>query len=182
MKLNQLLKICGELLNLNIPDGIFETEQEATDVRVVRLDAAFRHTYEEIFRDYASALRKTVVTATEGEVDLAPYNMCRVVSLTDGEGQNVPFRYGEQKLYTDRDGSFNMCYARLPDNLGWKDEVSMPSTRITPRIVAYGVARDYHTSLGDWQSAKQWDERFKNALQSACGKSASMHMPSRRWL
>lgn len=182
MKLSQLIKICGELLNLDIPSGAFSLPQTPSDSRVERLLAGFAQVYEEIYRDYASALCKTVVTSANGKADLSPYKLCRVVSLVDGEGRNVPFRYGEQCLYVKQDGSFNMCYARLPDDVDWNDEVTMPSPRITARILAYGVAREYHTTLGDWQEAKQWDERFKNAIQATCGKSSSMRMPARGWL
>lgn len=182
MKLSQLLQICGDLLDLDIPDAVFAASSASSDSRVVRMTVAFKQVYEEIYRDYASALRKTVVTAKDKKADVSLYKMCRVVTLTDGEGQNVPFRYGEQCLYTDRDGSFNMCYARLPEEVGWNDEVTMPTPRITPRIVAYGVARDYYTTLHDWQNAEQWDERFKNALRVACGKGAYGRMPARGWL
>ena len=177
MKLYDILTTCGEMLGLQLDDGLNES-----DARVKILVNCANFVYEELYRDYATALRKTVVEVTNGFADTSVYKLCKVISLTDGEGNEVKFRYGEGGIWVDEDGKYNMCYARLPDIIGLNDEVLMPSPRITERIFAYGTIREYYAATGDFAVAKQWDDRFKDALAVACSKTSSMRLPVRGWL
>ena len=178
MKLRQLIKECNEILDLKLPDESFGVEQ-GDDARISRLVGCFKAVYDELYRDYAPSLRKTVVQS-DGTVDLSAYRLCKVVSLVDGEGNSVPFRYGDNALIVEA-GKYNLCYARLPDDVSWDDEVVMPSPVIGERIVVYGILREYFASVNDWTNAKQWDNRYKDALQVACNKTVS-RLPVRGWL
>lgn len=182
MKLYEIIKTCGELLNLDFPEEYFGASAVVEDGQIKILINCANFVYEELYRDYATALRKTVVDVVDGFADTSSFKMCKVISLVDSEGNDVHFRYGDGGIYVDADGRFNLCYARLPDTLGWNDVVLMPSPRITERIFVYGVAREYYATLGDWVNAKEWDERFKAALQVACSKTTSMRLPVRGWL
>lgn len=183
MKLYEILKTCGEILALDLPDEYFSSEvSEVTDARAKILVNCANFVNEELYRDYATSLRKTVVYATDGFIPTAALKMCKVISLTDSQGVEVKFRYGDGGVYVSSDGRYNVCYARLPDILGWLSEVTLPSPRITERILVYGIVREYYAVLGDWANAKQWDDRFKDALQVACCKTSSMRLPIRGWL
>lgn len=181
MKINEIIKMSSEILNLNLPTELFDEEMPDDNMVRILLNSC-NFVYEELYRDYATSLRKTVVEVIDGFVDTSVYRMCRVISLVDAEGNDVTFRYGDGGLYVDADGKYNLCYARLPDVLGWGDEVCMPSPRITERMFVYGVVREYYAVTGDWTLAKQWDTRFKDALQVAGVKTSSMRMPVRGWL
>ena len=181
MKVNEIIKMSSEILNLDTQDVDFDGEMPDNNLIKILLNSC-NFVYEELFRDYATSLRKTVVKATGGFVDTTLYRMCRVISLADAEGNEVSFRYGDGGLYVETDGKYNLCYARLPDVLAWGDEARMPSPRITERMLVYGVVREYYAVTGDWALAKAWDERFKDALQVAGVKTSSMRMPVRRWL
>lgn len=182
MKLKEMIKTCGKLLSLELADGYFETDDAPSNNSIVTtLLTCFEQVYEELYRDYASSLRKTVVESENGVIDLAGINLCRVASLLDGEGNNVPFRYSDKSISVAYDGKFNLTYARLPDKAGWNDELVMPSPTISERVLVYGVMREYLAAVNDWATARQWDERFKNALQAANGKNTSMRLPVRGW-
>lgn len=182
MKLKEVIKACGDLLSLELAASYFDNDvAPANNSFVDKLVTCFEQVYEELYRDYAAALRKTVVEAVNGVIDLKGFRLCRVISLVDEEGVSVPFRYSDDALLA-RDGKYNLTYARLPDPVGWNDELVMPSPRIGERVLVYGVAREYLASINDWATARQWDERFKNALQAASGKTASMRLPVRGWL
>ena len=181
MKLNEIIKMCSEMLNLDLPD--VNSGSDLPDIHIVKiLQSCANFVYEELYRDYATSLRKTVVDVVDGFADTSVYRMCKVIALTDGEGNDVKFRYSDGGIYVEADGRYNMCYARLPDVIGLNDEVVMPSPRITERIFIYGIIREYYAALGDWVNAKQWDERYKDALAVACGKTSSMRLPVRGWL
>lgn len=184
MKVNQLIKICAEMLQLATDDQVFESDEtQAMQNRDVKtLVNACNFVLEELYRDYATSLRKTVICVKDGFADTSAYKMCKVVSLVDAEGNNVAFRYCDNGLYVQKDGCYNMCYARLAGDLGWNDEISLPSPRITERILAYGIVREYYSVTGDWYNAEKWDERFKDALQVSMTKPSPMRIPARRWL
>ena len=180
MTVNEIIKLSSEILNLEFPNEYFDGEMPADNVVKILLNSC-NFVYEELFRDYATSLRKTVVEVKDGFVDTSLCRMCRVISLVDEEGNDVKFRYGDGGLYAE-DGRYNLCYARLPDVLRWGDEVHMPSPRITERMFVYGVVREFYAVTGDWALAKEWDTRFKNALQVAGVKTSSLRMPVGRWL
>ena len=181
MKTNEIIKMSSEILNLELDEESFgEVMPDDNTVRVLLNSCNF--VYEELFRDYATSLRKTVVEVVNGFADTSAYRLCRVISLVDANGNDVKFRYGDGGLYVNEDGKYNMCYARLPDVLGWGDEVMMPSPRITERMLVYGIVREYFAVKGDWSQAQAWDTRFKDALQVAGVKTSSMKMPVGRWV
>ena len=183
MKVKDLLKLCAEMANLPFPDEENIAKEVAEVGSCVRqLLNCCNFTLEELYRDYSGSVRKTVVEVVDGFADTSAYRLCKVISLVDSEGRDVKYRYTEGGLNVDGDGKYNICYARLPDDVGVGDEVKLPSPRITERILAYGILREYFTIVGDTHTASQWDERYKDALRIADVKSSSMRMPVGRWL
>ena len=183
MKVNELLKLCAEMGNLDFPTEYdLDTQLNTQGSCARRLLNCCNDTIEELFRDYSSSIRKTVVEAVDGFADTSEYKLCKVISLVDGEGNDVKYRYTEGGLQVEKDGRYNLCYAKLPSELTVYDDVVLPSPRITERIVAYGILRDYFTMEGDFASAAQWDERYKDALRTVEVKCSSMRMPVGRWL
>ena len=182
MKVKELLKLCGEMANLNPSEEEIESEAEEQGSSTKRLLNCCNFTLEELYRDYASSVRKTVVEVVDGFADTSGLKLNKVISLVDGEGNDVKYRYTEGGLSVDGDGRYNLCYARLPNDVGLEDEITLPSPRITERVLAYGILREYFTVIGDTLTASQWDERYKDALRIADVKSSSMRMPVGRWL
>ena len=183
MKVKELLKLCGEMGNVAFPDDSeIESELETQGSKVRQLLNCCNFTLEELYRDYASSLRRTVVEVVDGFADTSCFKLSKVISLVDGEGNDVKYRYTEGGLSVKEDGKYNLCYARLPNDVGLEDEVTLPTPRITERILAYGILREYFTVAGDTFTASQWDERYKDALRIADVKSSSMRMPVGRWL
>ena len=183
MKVKELLKLCSEMGDIEFPeDSQLDTELNTQGSCARRLLNCCNNTVEELFRDYASALRKTVVEVVDGFADTSEYKLCKVISLVDGEGNDVKFRYTDGGLSVEKDGKYNLCYAKLPNELNIGDEVVLPSPRITERIVAYGILRDYFTTVGDKAAAAQWEDRYKDALRVTDVKSSPMRRPVGRWL
>lgn len=184
MKLSEIVKTCSEIIHCDLDDECFAApySQICSNNVIKTLVNGCNFVLEELYRDYATALGRTVVEVVDGFCDTGCYKLSRVISLLDGEGNNVKFRYGDGGLYVERDGKYNLCYARLPGEVGWDDDVRMPSPRVTERILIYGVIREYYATQGDWYNAKQWDGRFKDALRVADVKSSTMTMPVGRWV
>lgn len=138
-------------------------------------------TLEELYCDYATSIRKTVVKVENGFTKLDGLRLNRVISLKDGDGADVRYRYSDDGLQA-ADGTYNLTYARLPEQVEAADELLLPSPRITPRIFVYGVLKEYYFAVNDSVFADIWEERYKDALKIANVKQSRMQMPQRRWL
>ena len=182
MKVKELLMLCAEMGNLNLDVNTFENDAKVVGACARQLLNCCNFVLEELYRDYASAVKRTVVEVADGFVDTSSLNLCKVISLVDGEGNDVKYRYAEGGLSVNGSGKFNLCYARLPSALGLKDDIALPSPRITERVLAYGILREYFTIIGDTYTASQWEERYHGALRIADVKNSTMRMPARRWL
>ncbi len=181
MKLKELIQKCSELLGLELSRSYFQATSQPQNTYIDKLVACFDSVYEELFRDYASPLRRTVVQSADGVVDLSGLRLNKVVSLTDGEGRDVPFRYSDNALSVGRQGSFNLCYSRLPDDVAWDEEIKLPAPYLSDRLLTYGIMREYLCTVGDWSAAGMWDERYRTAITAACSKTTSMRLPVGRW-
>lgn len=183
MKVKELLNLCGEMANLDFPDEeSVESEAERKGSVVRQLLNCCNFTLEELYRDYAGSIRKTVIDVVDGFADTSQFRLCKVISLVDGEGNDVKYRYTEGGLSVAEDGRYNLCYARLPADVTLDDEITLPSPRITERVLAYGILREYFSVVGDASTAMQWDERYKGALRIADVKVSTMRMPVGRWI
>ena len=182
MKVKDLIMLCAEMGCLDVDEGAVSDDATAGGTCTRQLLNCCNSTLEELYRDYASSIRKTVVEAVEGFIDTSQLNLCKVISLVDGEGYDVKYRYSEGGLRVKEDGRFNLCYARLPGSVGLDDDIPLPSPRITERILAYGILREYFSINGDAYAASQWEERYRGALRIADVKSSAMTLPTRRWL
>ena len=182
MKVKELIVLCAEMGCIYLPLDTYSTDVETVGTSARQLLNCCNFVLEELYRDYASSIRKTVVEAKDGFIDTSLLKLCKVISLVDGEGNDVQYRYVEGGLTVKKDGKFNLSYARLPIEVNIKDEVTLPSPRITERMLAYGILREYFSINGDTSTASLWDERYKDALRIADTKISSMRMPARRWL
>ena len=82
---------------------------------------------DELYSNWATAVDKAIVTSTNGIIDTQHLSLNKVISLTDSQGQSVPFRYTERGLFVDCDGTFNLTYTKLPTHVGWNEEFASPS-------------------------------------------------------
>lgn len=156
-------------------------ENVSPDEKYKSLVSCCNFVLEDLYRDYATDCRKTVVEVKNGIADVSGLNMCRVLSLADSSGNSASFTYNSQGLLAETDGRYNLTYARLPQTLTYVSEVVLPDPRITYRIFIYGVIAEYLKRRGDYQKSAVWNDKFVTALSAAYRTCAGV-MPVRRWL
>ena len=183
MKVLEILKLCNGMADLQLPERYFAEQSDAlADERITKLVYCCNSLLEQLYCDYATALKKCTLVATDGFADTSGLDFNRVVSLVDSNGNNVRYRYTKGGLSV-ADGTYTLTYASLPQRVGWTEEVEMPSPRITPRIFAYGCLAEYFFSVGDVGQSSLWNDKFLNALKTANVKKSAMTMPLvGRWL
>lgn len=182
MKVSQIAKICKELANLDLPPDCYQTDGDYTQNNcAVMLLAVANLVLQDLYCNWSTAVEKAIVTSENGLINTQNLNMCNVVRLTDGQGNDLPYRYTERGLFVDYDGTFNLLYAKMPQDIAWNDEFNLPSPRMTPRLFAYGMLGEYFHSIGDTIQAERYLSKYNEALRIATRKITSIKMPARRW-
>ena len=183
MKLYKIAKIVNDVIGLQLSDAYFsDSDTTATSDSVVKkLITCCNFVLERLYSDYATAICKTTISVTGGVANTSALRLNRVISLVSADGQDAKFRYTENGLEVETDGTYNLTYAKLPQELTWQSEVTLPSPRITERIYSYGVIAEYYSMLGDYANSRLWEDKFTNALKAACVKTSSQTMPVWRW-
>ena len=182
MKVSQIAKICKELANLDLPPDCYQTDGDHTQNNcAVMLLAVANLVLQDLYCNCATAVEKAVVTSKNGLISTQNLNLCNVVRLTDAQGNDMPYRYTERGLFVDYDGTFNLLYAKMPQEVDWNDEFNLPSPRMTPRLFAYGMLGEYFHSIGDTVQAERYLTKYNDALRIATRKITSIKMPARRW-
>ena len=137
---------------------------------------------DEILTDYFPVIKYQTVAVTDKKVCFSQLQgkPCAVLSVKDGAGKNLPFKYGEGCILLSN-GNVTIKYTTLFEDVTVVDSVTFGSPQVTSRTVAYGVAMEYYLLCGDYENAQTWRQRFYQALKS-CRKMGEIKMPCRRWL
>lgn len=182
MTVTKIIKTIDEMLNM----GIFaqagdEQNYNFDDARVARLLECCNAVLERLYGQYTLDYAHTVVDVVDG---IAPLNsqVYRVLKLTNSTGEDVKFEFTLQGIAVDKDGRYNMTYARLPQKLTMEDNVVLPDPRFTHRLFIYGVIAEYFRRIGDYTVSESWQQKFENALTVTIELRKTARIRPRRWL
>lgn len=178
-----VIETIDEILNLDIVKDVEgKTTTYDADDRCRSLLSCCNFVLEDLYREHATDCHSTVVEAINGLIDVSDYRICKVVSVVDSCGVNVPFKYCSNGLSVKCDGRYNLTYAKLPKQVDYSCEIVLPSSVITYRMFIYGVIAEYLRRQGDYNSSAVWADKFDAALKVATSLKSNVVMPSRRWL
>lgn len=182
MTVKEIVKLCDKMADLGVSESCFADDSDGSeDEKAQKLLCAVNSVLEQLYCDFACSLKRAKVSSQNGFIETATLRLNRVIALTDGYGNNIPYRYTENGLAVP-DGNYALVYALLPNEVGWNDEVVLPTPRVTERLFSYGVVAEYLFMNGDVSASENWETRYKNALQNANVKSSSCNLPVGRWV
>lgn len=187
MKVSEIVSICKQIISTaDVTVDISETTEEMDEADITQTDLELvtccNFVLQELYCDYSMAIRRTTAEVKDGFCDVSQLNLGKVISLRDGEGRHTPFRYAENKLYVEGDGTYNLVYSAMPETVTYFGEITLPGPVVCQRTLVYGMLREYFTRLGDYVSANVWQEKYQNALRAANVKTSGQYLPRRRWL
>lgn len=174
MTVKQIIETCNRMANLNIASECF-SDDTLDDKAEILVDCC--NAVSEKLCTFFPSPKFVEICATDEFIDISGTDFDRVISLTDGDGRNVPYRYGQNGLFVKDDGVYKLCYAATSPTFAWTDTVTFPSPRVTCRIFAYGVLAEYFFCMGDYSEAKAWEGRFEDAVHLISLKTSAMNMP-----
>lgn len=178
MTVTELITTVNSILNLGVNVEASLSEQPVC----ATLLACCNFVLEDLYRNHATHTRTTVVEAVDGFIPTKDIRLCRVFAVTDSCGRQTRYKYASGGLLVDVDGKYNLAYAKLPTELSFTSEVTLPSPRITDRIFVYGVIAEYLRITGDYTAASVWRDKFEAAVTVATADKTTAKMPARRWL
>lgn len=178
MTVTEIISTVNNILNLGADVEASLSEQPVC----ATLLTCCNFTLEDMYRNYATCIRQTVVEAVDGFIPTNDVRLCRVFALTDSCGREARYKYTSGGLLVDVDGKYNLTYAKLPAELDFASEVTLPSPRITERMFVYGVIAEYLRMAGDYTAAGVWRDKLDAALSVATADKTTAKMPARRWL
>ncbi len=183
MKVSQILTLCKDLANLDLPQNCYQDQgDDYTTSSCARvLYHSLNNVVEEIYCNFATDVNTAVVTATKNHIDTQSLNLCRVLKLTDGFGNKRHFRYTERGLFVEKDGIYNVTYAKMPPKVEWQGQFELPLPAITPSIVSAGVLADYFFAIGDVVLAEKWRQKYVEGITRCIPKRPLLNLPARGW-
>ena len=202
MQVNEILKLsaifAGEeevasSLMLNPVNALMEPEEEdltpviQDDESVIQKANTFltclNLIIEDIAKDYLPLLCEEEIAFTDKKFEYNKLSnvISDVIKLQTLTGLSLKFKCFPSFIKAETNKAV-ITYTYLPDEVTFGQEFNFFDNKLTPRIIAYGVAMEYLflNSLSDESAI--WESRFLNSLESALRKKHNVTLPKRRWL
>ena len=137
---------------------------------------------EDIAKDYLPLLNEEEIAFVNKKFEYKNLSkvIADIIKLQTLTGLSLKFKCFPSLIKAETNKAI-ITYSYLPDEVSFNQEFDFFDSKLTPRIIAYGVAMEYMflNSLSD--EAAIWENRFLNSLENALRKKHSISLPKRRW-
>jgi hypothetical protein len=189
MKVKDIVKLCGKLLDFDFDQTVFESDDSGLieqafvgDKRLRLLTECVIFCEKELACDYIPLnFSQTFPT------NIAPYNdfsktVHEVVKVTDQYGDEVSFKYTPDSLIADTKGKINVTYHYRPISKTFCDDLETGNCKLDERVFAYGAIAEYMFLTNNSDEAAMWDKRYKDLIEVVIFSNRSLKIKNRRWL
>ena len=148
---------------------------------LARIHTATEIVASEIFTDYFQAIKKELVQTQNKCVSFDSLSE-RIVEIKriERNGGKAKFELFHDKIELDKDGQIEITYVYLPKFDENTTEFDIQCTKITERIIAFGICAEYCLMSDRFSDANSFDSLFKDGLVQA-EKSSTPRKIKRRW-
>lgn len=188
MLVRDVIKLCcsylqlTEFLQVIDNDNEVELNPEYLSERDLLVTCA-NLTFDFIASDYVPLLKSVKVTTSDGKINyssLMPGRVKDIYSVKNAFGQKVVYKNFDTYLKTVV-GTVEIVFSYLPPTVNFYSKCDF-FTKLSERILAYGIASEYCFIKGLYEDANVWDTRLKQALLSACRKKGDIIVKKREWI
>jgi len=140
---------------------------------------------DELACDYFPLLIVEKVESQQRKIDFSSLakTILKVFALKDEFGANIPYKTFPTYLLLGKDQKCDLTYSYAPTQPQTITQaLDIVSSVLTPRIVAFGVAKEYCLLKSLYDQADYYNARFVNALENVKTKQSSIRLPKRRWI
>lgn len=182
MKLREIVKLSSIMLNIEdvlnstkLYDESFDVLDEDTtltsetniDKTFNLLIRCFNLVYSEIATDYLPLINKQEIEVKNGQFELKNLNknFYKLVKLEDKNFNSVNCEIYNDILYS-LDGEYSLVYCYKPSFVTLNSEIDDFNGKITDRVLAYGLNKEYCYILGLYEDAESYKTKFEESLKS----------------
>ena len=198
MQVDEILKLSAifigeeEVSNMNLlnsittympmDEDVLYADDEALVKKSDMLLKCLNLVIEDIARDYLALLHEENIVFNDKKFEYANLSkvICDIIKLQAPNGLSIKFKTFPTHIKADIKKAV-ITYSYLPEELTYHQAFDFFDNKLTPRIIAYGVAMEYLflNSLSD--EAAIWENRFLTSLQNALRKKHNVTLPRRGW-
>lgn len=159
-----------------------EDEDEEYAQKAEMLLYCFHLVENELAVDYFPLMAEQEINTQTGKIAFSnfPNVIARIIKVTDKNGNSIAYQLFPDYLMTQT-GKVKVLYSYTPAEKSWDENIDF-TLYVSGRLFAYGIAAEYCTVLGRFEEANVWDEKYKDAIESAYRAQSGGKLPSRRWV
>lgn len=161
-----------------------DSTNAATNSEVVALVHCFNMVENEIALDYFPLKTKQTFSGASGVVSYQNFTRSPVYiySVCSEAGTELSYELrADGVALSAPTPSAVITYSYSPQTKSLTANSDFQS-KISPRLMAYGVACEYCLTLGKFQEAALWESKYKDALRAANLLRRKLRVRSRRWV
>lgn len=201
MKLRDIVKLSATMMTLDevlngskIFDETFEIDKEYNEITegnvisneektIEMLVRCFNLVYSELSTDYIPLVMCENIVINCGSFNLNNLNnnFYKIVKLVDKFGLDVKYQIYDNVLYA-KNGEYQLIYCYVPDFALLNDEINNFNGRITDRVFALGLCKEYCYVCGLFDESSSYKTKFEESLAASERIKRNVVMPKRRWL
>lgn len=186
MTVKEVVILCSELLDYEELTA-YLNNQSSTDEERIKSDAklllkCFNLVTDEISREYFTLTEIETFTPVNGEISFEKFtfNPVLIKSVKGYDYSNVKYKINPVKIFTDAKVTVEYAYACPERNLD--DKCDFTATKISKRILAYGVVYEYLLIKGAFEEAVAWRDKYQTGLRSVLSVNKSKKVKAREWV
>lgn len=183
MKVKDILKITARVLQNDELSSYLggESNSEETAKEVDKLFACFKLVISELCEEFLPVTKVENFSSTDGVIPFSSFSLVPLEIKSVYQRDNeVDFSVNPLQLKTVS-GEVTVVYEYYPDILTLEDECPYAKTRISDRIIALGVAREYALLCGLYDEAVSLDKRFSQSLSAVMFPKKLKRVKARGW-
>ncbi len=193
MKVCDIIQLADILLGANIEENLFtkkEIDAELFDAlksnkRLSTLVKCANLVVNELCTEYLPIIYTQKMTPSNDCIigyDAFDKELYQIRSIKDCQGANVKYRYLPSgiEVYSTL-FPLAVDYAVVPTKCEFFDSVTLGTTQLTERIIAYGVCAEYCLLSGMYEESQIWDKRYRDSLLCVVNKKSELSIKNRRW-
>jgi hypothetical protein len=185
MSVKEILILCAEILDdANLKNYFLNAE--IADEQTASEDAelllkCYNLVADEISREYFLLTYEETFTPENGEISYLKFtkNPVLIKSVNYLNGVEANCSINPVSIYVNK--PVKVTYAYACDEKTLNDISDFTATKISKRVLAYGVVVEYSLIKGMYEQAVTWRDKYRESLQSCLGVKKSRKIKARKW-
>ena len=144
----------------------------------------YRLVENEVALDHLPLRAEETLTPEDGSLEFSAFSRSPVdvTEVRDARGCKVAYELFPARLKLERHaGAVTVRYSYSPEEPTIDGDTAF-SDKVSARLLAFGVAKEYLLSAGRYAEATVWESKFREALQMAGLSRRKLCVRARRWV